>query len=445
MAPTCRSIGLLVLALAVPANAVAQAPAVQRPFLGLFGGNPERPRGNQELNLNASMYGAYDDNVLADASRQGINPMFQESGGYAGAMFSLDYWKRGERGSLDVTGGSSYRYYPSLSELTGFDHRASLGFTWRFSDRTSFGATESVGYSPYYSFRNFPGLSTSAVGQAAPAAGEFPIDYRPAITYSSSASIDHRLTRRATLSADYSLLYTDFRTEGAKSFDDWRVGSTFNYRLTRNATARLGYHYRRSTYSYLLEPRPIDNHDINAGIDYSKSLSIARRTTFGFTTGSSIYRSYSPTSSGGFDPNAYSTQFTVTGTAYLNRQFGRQWNARLDYRRGVEYVEGFVGVFLTDAVTASLTGMAGSRTRLSFSAAYSGGDVSQYGAGQRFDTYMGNAEVQVALASFAALFADYSFYHYGFGSAVVLPPGMPGGLDRNGVRAGLSLWLPLLR
>ena len=44
-----------------------------------------------------------------------------------------------------------------------------------------------------------------------------------------------------------------------------------------------------------------------------------------------------------------------------------------------------------------------------------------------------------------ATYAEYVYYFYDFGDNVRLAPGVPSGLERNGVRVGLTLWVPALR
>jgi hypothetical protein len=134
----------------------------------------------------------------------------------------------------------------------------------------------------------------------------------------------------------------------------------------------------------------------------------------------------------------------VTGNAYLNRQVGRSWDARLEYRRGMQFVEGFPDPFFSDTVSTTLEGFAGPRTRLSFGATYTSGDVGVL-TDRSYDTYNANAHAQLAATRWLAFYADYFFYHYKFAPGVVLPFGIGRGLDRNGVRVGVNLWAPLLR
>jgi hypothetical protein len=427
-----------------PSPAFAQRPRPERPYRGLFGGNGADPNSAQQFDLNVSLSGAYDDNVLADRSQGGVDPRFQKSGGYGSGSVSLDYTRRAGRATFDVTGGTSYRYYPSIKQMNGFNSFASIGLAVKLSSRTDFRATESASYSPFYSFGGFPGLFPSATGDVAPISPDYPLLEQAAISLFSSASIEHRLTARSSVSADYSLSYIDYRNRN-QPFRNWSAGAKYSYRLTSRASLRLGYHYRKGTYGLYYGNQPIVGHDIDVGIDYSRALSFSRKTTYGFSTGSSIYRSFSPSGTVVIADWQYKTHYMVTGSAYLNRQIGRSWNARLNYQRGLQFVQGFPDPFFSDSVTATVGGFAGTRSRLNFSAAYTNGNVGINITGRNYVTYMGVASYQFALARWAALFADYDYYHYVFDKTVPLPPGMNRGLDRQSVRGGMNLWLPLLR
>lgn len=423
-----------------------------RAYRGLFGGNGADPASAQHLDLNLSLYGAYDDNVLADRGQQGttLDPRFQQGARYGGGDLSIAYGRRGQRASFDLGAGSNYRYYPSVENLTGFQHWASAGFSAKLGGRSTLRASQSASYSPYYQFASFPGLVPQAPGQAGVANPDFALVERPAITYVTSAGIDHQLTRRASVSADYHLRYTDFRRED-QPLRDWRAGGSFGYRLTRHATARLGYHYRKGSYGLYRAARPIEGHDIDAGVDYNRALSVSRRTTVGFSTGSGIYRMFDPRATVTGDAQAardyrLRTRWRMTGKAYLNREVGRSWHARLDYERGLQFVEGFPDPFFSDSVAAEAAGFAGARTRITFNAAYTNGQLGLAQiAGHDYDMYTASAGVQFGLTRWAALSASYFYYHYLFGPAMPLPPGVGRGLDRSSVRIGVNLWAPLLR
>ena len=281
----------LALALSVCLPAFAQRPRPERPYRGLFGGNGADPNSTQQLDLNISLFGAYDDNVLADRGQGGVDPRYQQSGGYGNSTLSLDYTKRLGRASFDFTGGTSYRYYPSIKEFNGFSYFASLGFSAKLGNRTTLNATESGSYMPFFTFSPFSGVTPVDPGTVAPIDPQQPLVNQAATMLSSTAALEHRLTPRNTLSADYSFAYADYQNRD-KPFRNWAVGGQYRYRLSPRATLKLGYHFRRGTLGfYNTLDEPVDSHDLDVGVDYSRPLSRSRKTTVGFSTGSTIYRS----------------------------------------------------------------------------------------------------------------------------------------------------------
>jgi hypothetical protein len=61
------------------------------------------------------------------------------------------------------------------------------------------------------------------------------------------------------------------------------------------------------------------------------------------------------------------------------------------------------------------------------------------------DTYTADVRLRYALGRSVALFASYLYYVYEFQARTPSSATVPPALERNGVRVGLTLWLPLLR
>src|SRR5688572_29912804 len=88
------------------AQAPAADPAVRRPYRGLFGSTQESP-GPQSLLLNASLYGAYDENILAKEDRASAQDLaMQRSGSYIGSQFGLDYTRSTPDLDIGASGGA---------------------------------------------------------------------------------------------------------------------------------------------------------------------------------------------------------------------------------------------------------------------------------------------------------------------------------------------------
>jgi hypothetical protein len=432
-------------------SASAQRPRPDRPYRGLFGGNGADPNSSQTLDLNVSLFGAYDDNVLASNGQGSINPEYMQSGGFGTGTMSLDYTKKAGRATLDFSGGTAYRYYPSLHELNGASYFASVGVSTKLGRRTTLSVTGSGSYTPFFWYDQSLLSAQGTSGTVTVIDPQQALVNQAATTAYSSASLDHQFTARSSLSLDGSFNYTDYQAR-SKPFKSASGGGMYRYRITSRIGIHAGYHYRHGTLGYYsTTDEPVDIHDLDVGVDYNRPLSRTKKLTFGFSTGSSIYKvTESPALTGvvsdGTSADLYRrTRYAVNASAFLNQQIGRSWTARLDYRRGLQLVQGFAAPFFADSVNASLQGFLGTRSRLQFSGAYSNGDVGISIDSRRYSTASATANYQFAVGRWAALFVEYDYYHYRFDEGVVLPVGMGRSLGRNGARGGLNLWLPLLR
>jgi opacity protein-like surface antigen len=90
-------------------------------------------------------------------------------------------------------------------------------------------------------------------------------------------------------------------------------------------------------------------------------------------------------------------------------------------------------------------GLVGSRVELSGSGGYSSGSIGLGAQAEGLDSFTGTVGVRVGLVRYLALDAEYAYYHYLFDEGSLLPPGVSRGLNRNGIRAGVTVWVPLLR
>ena len=446
---------LLVLLSAVPAraqSAQSQPPGPARPFRGLFGGNEADPRSRQALNLQASFFSAYDDNVLADRGQGGVpDPRYMTSGFYAGATTSLDYRRRWGRVSFDLSGGTLLRYYPSMSDFNSASEWASAGFSAALTRKTTLRASQGVSYSPFYSYGWFAGLNPTVTGEVVRPNSDYVVYKRPLFESTTAVDLARRVTRRSSLNFFYNLNRADFRqsadvsdptlTEGYKTQN---AGARFSYSATSRTSLRFGYSYQASRYGALvLRNQQIEGHNVEIGFEYARAFVRDRTTTFGVSTGGSVTDSpYNP-----YLINAANTSYyyNVPVDAYLEHPFGRAWNARLSYTRNLQFVEGLTEPFFSNAATATLRGYVGRRVYLTTSAAYSNGTGIYSSLGRGITAYTGTVQSQFALSRTTALFAQYFYYHYEIDGRLLAPPGPTQRFDRQGIRAGLSFWLPLLR
>ena len=116
------------------------------------------------------------------------------------------------------------------------------------------------------------------------------------------------------------------------------------------------------------------------------------------------------------------------------------------YRRGLEYVPGLRAAGVRRRVHGCRrrpaqppVGRCWRRPR------YSDGESALSRERRTFDTYTGNVDVRYALTPAWAVYVEYLYYYYDFRGTAHCRPVFRPSLERNGVRVGLTLWVPVTR
>jgi hypothetical protein len=442
---------LTVATLAGPAQAAAQGRGgegqPERPFRGLFGSAPGDASTGSALSFTASLNAGYDDNVVSD--QPGLDPRVAVGGEVYNGSAGLTYSRATNRSSIGMNLSASKRYFPANTDLNAASYGAGIGFERHLNRRTRFSLSQNFAYVPFYQFSLFPGLEAPRVGDTVPSNLDYAVTPQESWILNSNAELSRELGRRSSVRMFYGYGFQDMsspETAGtdpvlpspsetvppANDLTTHTAGFQFRRSLTRNAGLRLGYSFSSGGYQFA-NTDDVTAHNIDVGVDYARSLSIFRRTTFSFATGSSIVQ---------IDGTNY---FRVTGDANLNHQISRTWTARLSYNRGVGYVGGFSEPFFSDGLNASISGFIGRRFNMGLTGGYVDGNLGVAG-GNGVKSYSANFTAQYAFTQYLA--ADFSAYSYKYDfedQSITLPGGLPGRFNRQGVRAGLSLWLPLLR
>jgi hypothetical protein len=421
--------GLALLFMVLAADAHAQS---RRPYRALFGTSAGETE--QLLSLNVSFGGGYDDNVLADpqSGLGGVSdPRTPANSTYGGLSAGLQYSLGRSRVSFGASASGSVRYYPPLEPQFVDNYAGAVGMSARLTKRTSISVSESVSYQPYYVFNPFPVVFNPDLGAAPDVSVDFASSRETSINLISNVGLSHTLGARTSLSANYGYQRYDFSSAGTTDFDSQFASVTLSHGMTKNLSVRAGYGYGSSIYADGAGGQSrAQNHNIDAGVDYNRALSLSRRTTLAFSTGSSILVWQSE------------TRYNITGSASLNREIGRTWNAGASYVRGVTYEASFQQPLMSDAFSVGVNGALNRRTQFVSSASYANGGLL-LGNGGDYDTYIATAGLTFALSRYLGLQAGYFFYHYKFDENIIRPPGTPQELNRQGVHVNLSTWLPL--
>jgi hypothetical protein len=410
----------------------------------VFGGTATRaakPGGG--LDLSAQLFGAYDDDVLAD--QNGSTSRRPTRAGSADGLFSglgiaLRYARPGDRADFRSWANSAVNYYPDLRDLTTTYHQVGLSFAAPFGRRFSMYASPFATYSPRYAMQLFPvplpvdPAAEPSVGDSAAAAApdlDSAIVKRESFRYGGNVGLSLSATNHTSVNVAYG--YTKTTSSGVRSadFEVQTAGVSLGHKLTRYASLRVGYSLHEGTYEGSGQP-VTRTQNVDVGVDYQKALSLSRRTFLRFNTGSVIA-----------SDQAGRRRIQAVGFASLVHQMGRTWTAQAQYRREVRYIEGFVRPVFGDSAGSSVSGLLSRRVDVAVNAAYFTGTEGLTRGSARLDSYWASARLRRALTRTLATYVEYLFYHYGFDEAAVRPAGLPRTFNRNGARVGLSLWLPL--
>jgi hypothetical protein len=382
-----------------------------------------------ELSASASVIGGYD----SDATEAGIaDPRLQEDGTHLGGHIGLRHSFRTPRINLTNSLDSTLRYYQISQRLSTASFFGGSGMAVNVSTKLRVRGSVYGSYSPQFEFTIFPTANAELSGVAPRL--DYSLAVRDVINYQAGLGATYRASNRSALDLMYGVGQMNFAgTEYRLSSRSY--AGQYSRNLTQHATFVLGYGEQEGEYRVLSSPRRklIRNRMLDAGVNYSRPLSFSRRTTLTFGSGSAMLDSEEE------------TFYTLIGNASLGHQIGRTVKLNLAYTRGLSLIGGFTEPLFADSVVASVEGSASRRVHLKTAADYSNGSVGFGSRGSPYTSYRGFASAGFALNRELSLFGNYFYYHYVFGERVSLLGGIPRRLDRHGVRAGLTLTLPILK
>ncbi|MEZ5420645.1 MAG: hypothetical protein R2708_25335 [Vicinamibacterales bacterium] len=424
-----------------PADPMADA---RRRYTSLFGGATEEREQPGGLRFDGTLYGAWDENLLAEFTSPTTTSALQVSGAYTNLIGDLRYVRNTNRLQVAATGGASARYYTSLNQFAANDFHGGGGASLRLDRVTTLGLNQTLSYAPVYLFGLFADALPPPLGSVQTPDSAYAVNDDRAVTSDTRAEIERRLSVRSLVSAQAAYRRSHFTvvTPRGTDFASIDAGGDYRYRLTENSDLRLGYFYRDANYIGAepfggLVTRPVE-HNLHAGVAFHPSLSEERRTIVTFEGGTSFVSS--ALANNAFEPRR---QVRLVGDAAVAHQMGRTWLVVGALKRGTGFVQGLNGPVFTDAVSVTTTGFFNPRTDLFASVGYSNGEPTLAGAVQTFSTLTADARLRVALNSRWAITGQYVFYHYDFSKVLDLAAGLEPTIKRNTLRIGVSVWWPL--
>lgn len=419
---------LLVCPVSVANAQAPQGGRGRRVLRSLFGPTEAQERRAQQVNLTLFLYNAFDDNSRFEADNDLLDATLQSKRMFQGAGGTFSFSRRRPRATITAGGSAGFRYYSALRSVTTSKFNGSAGMDVQVSPRLRVQGSQAFSYSPYYQL---------ALGQSAPALGgtEIPTasaDYSVArervIGYTSVAGATYQPGRRSTLTFGYGLQYTDFLGSGA--FSAQRGGGRYEYELWDGIALRLGYGLAvsrdRSAAPAVLV------HNIDLGVDYRRSIALSPRTSVALSTGTTVVSA------------ADGRHVQVGGMLRVDRQLFAGWRAQAGYERGVQVLENTPVPFFSGTFTGGISGQITRRMSLRSVPIYSTG-AAVGDRSMKYHSVSATTRLDIAVTRHWALYGEHFYYRYQFPQGTGLPAVLTDGLQRQGLRGGLTLWVPVLR
>ena len=439
MSRTLSSLVFVVIACMAAPPADAQTSRPGRPYRGLFGGaggtNPDTSTGTaaqleKSLTAMASLGGGYDDNLLAQASgnnRGTVNAAgAPPSGQLVQGSVGLNYVYQSDELSLNASGGTMGSYYPSLDDRFVRAAQGHLSVGKKLSTKTHVNASGTAAYQPFTLQLFLPDVQGDV--RESDSLDSF-VTPESRMTYLANANLAHQLGRRTTLTALANYRTTE-RGESSGRLAHRGVGAQLSHNLARDLGVHAGYIYSEAR---LTDGRTIPNHILRVGIDYNRPLSLSRRTTLAFRTGSSVVETHD------------AMRLHAIGDVSLNHEIGRTWEATAMYSRRIVYYETWDEPTLANIARASLGGLFSRRVQFTAGMAYTSAGVGARSGAPRYETFQSGAALNFAISRFMSSGVTYAYYRHRAREAVPLPEDFPRQLDRQSIQAFLNVWVPLMQ
>ncbi|MCA1652537.1 MAG: hypothetical protein LC753_20480 [Acidobacteria bacterium] len=324
-----------------------------------------------------------------------------------------------------------------------------MGLSARLGERTTLLANQTAAYSPSYLYGLFPSDAVSTPGYAVPAAPDYAIGDSESYSYGTTLTLTHGLSLRSRLSATGEFQYTDYLNNMGtrRDLNSQGIRGEFSRNLTQNTAVRAGYRYRTGKFGHVADAVATEpgasatEHGGELSAQYSRPLSpvqqLAVECSFGWSRVNTPVSSAAGPGTGRF--------YRLSSDVAVAWQFTTSWQTRATFSRGLEYIAQLGEPVVIDGFSAELGGFITPRIDVLASARYSSGASALNRDTLVFDTYGADLRVRYALTRSLAVYGQYLYYYYEFQRNTRLPTGIPSGLERNGLRAGLTLWVPALR
>lgn len=427
---------LLALSAADVSAVFAQRAADKPPRPILFGGSDlqfgARPR---SLELRLAVSGAHDQDLSASLGQRG-SPLSPRVGGeYADFEPSLSFVRTRRRLRVALRAASSVRRYMALDTLVGSSHFANADFSANLDRKTIVQTTVDFGHLSNFAF---DAVARRPLDQRSLSPTEVVATSFDWVTnsYGGSVGLTRTLGRQTSIVLSTSLRRNERSVLGEQETERTAV-SRFARELGPDTSLRVSYAFRHATiHRDGGTPPPDSSHDVQLGVEKVWRHSATGRTVMSLAAGPSLVQLAAGTPSGRTGP------VRLVGSVGLGHHINGLWSVLLVYHRGSTLRDTLA---YSHTATLDVRGHIGRRADLVLTGGYYRGGVAQT-LEARYGTSFGSARLQWALTGHLAAYVQYSADHYHFsGNGMLLDTVSSSPLSRHGVRAGVTVWVPLQR
>jgi hypothetical protein len=401
----------------------------------------------QELTLTLNSLGGYDDNpVIEGTAGNGLDILTQREPGYTGfADAALRFFRERLGHSFETSGRAYVNSFHNIDLRPSYGGDVQARLTTPLGRRNQLQLAAGGRSDSFYSLGSFSSLRAdvgqSALPDANPSNGSYE---RRSLAGDATISFLGRWSARSAFNAAYRYNFREFRDH---------IGDTrshtglldYAHNLRRRSTIRIS--YRRSNSEYgdrridaelkqvdIL--RPVTENSGELGYQHERAVSRTRSLVFAVGGGASYVRTVTLTN----EPLEFQLP---SGYASTRLDIARTWSVQADYRRGLSLLEGVtIEQFVTNTGMIRLGGLLGSHSELVFAAGYSTGSAAPGSSGS-IESYNATSQFRYKLTESLSMLFGHTYYSYHLLGVQDLPSGFANRLDRNAIRVGMTLELPL--
>jgi hypothetical protein len=392
-------------------------------------------RTQQVLTVTFDALGGYDDNVAPDggvAPSDPTAPVRPSTTGTIGA--DARYRLSKGRSDLEVLTHAQMDSFRNIGVRPLIGGTANVRASTRLGRGFTLQGQANTEYHPTFTFSGFEGASISA-GGLAPDVTTGALEIRSVI-FSVSGELARQWSPLQRSVATVSRARSDYSGLGGVDSRFTTFGVDHSWTLARALALRGAY---QQSHSLSLEPfnLPLDSYYVSGGVQLTKRVSRTRRLELSVRPGMMHVRTRSAIDARPID------YIAPSGTVGVRTDLGRTWAVSGDWQREVTLVEELTAQsFLTDSISTWVGGEVGRRLVVSALTSYAHGAPHQGETGS-YEMLRATLQVQHFVARCCAVVGSYSYGRYTLQDVSAVPDGLPHQFERNALRGGVNVWLPV--